>query len=189
MGNYPPGDCTVKLYYPDWQGSNTGCLNDGQEPYYMLNNADHFLSNTLQQCCDKFYLWNLYTCTGTTPTLSNGDYYPDWEDASAGTCKNDGAFPEYMLANQGHYLSTTLEKCCKKFYHWDVNTCMGTSAVGSGEWYVEWTSYSCAQDCEGASPCGGLAESWDETFSTLDQCCKAKLPWVSLRACREASDP
>ena len=177
----------MRLYYPDWAGDNKKCLNDGEEPNYMLFNAHHFLSNTLQECCDRFYQWNLYGCTGITPTLSNGEYYPDWENSSTGTCKNDGGFPEYMLAEQGHYLSTTLEKCCKKHYHWDINKCMGISGTGSDEWYVDWETYTCAQDCDGASPCGGLAQNWFETFSSVDECCRAKLPWMSISACRAAS--
>ena len=38
-------------------------------------------------------------------------------------------------------------------------------------WYVDWSSYQCRQDCEGPSPCGGFANSWDQTFTTLRQCC------------------
>jgi hypothetical protein len=38
MGRYPPDhdDCNVMLFYPDWAGSNEGCIDDGKEPYYML---------------------------------------------------------------------------------------------------------------------------------------------------------
>jgi hypothetical protein len=32
MGRYPPDhdDCNVMLYYPDWNGSNQGCVGDGK---------------------------------------------------------------------------------------------------------------------------------------------------------------
>ena len=32
MGRYPTDhdDCNVMLYYPDWNGSNKGCLDDGK---------------------------------------------------------------------------------------------------------------------------------------------------------------
>ncbi len=32
MGRYPPDqdDCNTMLFYPDWNGSNKGCLDDGK---------------------------------------------------------------------------------------------------------------------------------------------------------------
>ncbi len=32
MGRYPPDhdDCNVMLYYPDWDGANEGCTDDGK---------------------------------------------------------------------------------------------------------------------------------------------------------------
>ena len=32
IGRYPPDrdECTVKLYYPDWNGANNGCTDDGK---------------------------------------------------------------------------------------------------------------------------------------------------------------
>ena len=31
-GRYPPDadDCITKLFYPDWNGSNEGCVDDGK---------------------------------------------------------------------------------------------------------------------------------------------------------------
>ena len=33
MGRYPPDhdDCNVMLFYPDWEGANEGCTNDGKQ--------------------------------------------------------------------------------------------------------------------------------------------------------------
>jgi hypothetical protein len=218
MGRYPPDDdCNVMLFYPDWNGSNEGCIDDGkyayiaryveicmqheltdlssysfiylfcfcigQEPYYMLSNHDFFLSNTREECCKKFYAWDLYSCTGTAPTLTNGEYYPDWSGGS-NTCVKDGEIPDYMLYNnQAWYLSTTLQKCCEKHFYWNINECLGTSpddsAVGTDKWYVEWDTNTCVQDCVGASPCGGIAETWDQLYSSKEQCCNERLPWIS----------
>ena len=35
MGRYPPDhdDCNVMLYYPDWNGANKGCIDDGKTRY------------------------------------------------------------------------------------------------------------------------------------------------------------
>ena len=150
-----------------------------------MNDYHHYLSNTLEECCEKFYSWDLFKCNGVTPILTNGDFYPDW-DGRTDTCLNDGNFPPYMLNDQSHYLSATLEQCCKKHYGWAKSQCLGTSAAGSSKWYVDWTSYSCVQDCEGGNPCGGHAENWDELYSSKEKCCRAKLPWMRLRACLTA---
>ena len=145
----------------------------------MLGNANYFLSNNKEDCCKKFYEWNYYPCTGTTPEGS-GDYYPDWNGSPA-TCKNDGNMPDYMLRPDSApwYLFDTLKDCCEKYFNYDLNNCLGssgTTVTGSLKWYVKYSANTCVQDCVGASPCGGLAEgSWVETFSTKNACCNAKM--------------
>lgn len=178
MGRYPPDhdDCNVMLYYPDWNGANEGCADDGQEPYYMLSNAPYFLSNTREECCKKFYEWNYISCTGTIPETS-GDYYPDWTGASSSpsTCLSDGKMPHYMLTSQQWYLSSTLKECCERHFYWDLNNCMGTQVAGTGKWYVKYDASTCVQDCVGSSPCGGIAQSWEETFNDKNTCCEKKM--------------
>eukprot|EP00984_Skeletonema_dohrnii_P029480 scaffold20142_cov80-Skeletonema_dohrnii-CCMP3373.AAC.3 len=180
MGRYPPDhdDCNTMLYYPNWGGTNEGCVDDGQEPYYMLSNHQYFLSNTREECCKKFYEWDFYTCTGTMPELTNGEFYPDWSGGGTSTCRADGKIPDYMISNQKWYLSTTLKKCCERHFYWDINECLGTTAVGTDKWYANYEDAKCVQDCSGASPCGGVANFWEELYSTKEQCCKTKLGWL-----------
>ena len=45
------------------------------------------------------------------------------------------------------------------------------------KWYVKYESNTCVQDCVGSSPCGGIAESWDEVFKDKKECCEKKLWW------------
>ncbi len=146
----------------------------------MLSNHHYFLFNTREECCKKFYGWNYYACVGTSPVLTNGEYYPDWSGSgsSTSTCLNDNKMPSYMLTNQAWYLSTTLEKCCKRHFSWNVKECLGTSAEGSNEWYVRYEENTCVQDCSGASPCGGIADSWQELYSSKAKCCQEKLYWI-----------
>ena len=143
----------------------------------MLSNHQLFLSNTKEECCEKFYEWDYYTCTGTKPELTNGEFYPDWSGKGS-TCLDDGEMPDYMLSNQKWYLSTTLKKCCERHFYWDTNECLSTEAVGTDKWYVSYEDEKCVQDCGGASPCGGVANPWDELFSSKELCCKDKLAWV-----------
>ena len=152
----------------------------GKEPYYMLGNAQYFLSNSIEECCEKFYEWNFYECSGTTPELTHGEWYPDWSGGGS-TCLADGEIPvpDYMLSNQNWYLSTTLEKCCERHFYWDINECLGITVVGTDKWYVSYEDMKCVQDCSGgALPCGGVANPWEELFNSKEKCCKEKLSWV-----------
>ena len=157
----------------------------GQEPYYMINNYDYFFFNSLQECCEKFYPWDIYKCTGTSPTLTNGQYYPDWSGDNSNTCLYNGEtpVPEYMLINQNYYLSTTLEKCCKKHFVWNINKCLGNSGaseVGTNDWYVDWnwSDTVCVQN-KGSN----LADSWDQLYNSKEECCKKGLFWIDKRKC------
>ncbi len=145
----------------------------------MLSNYDYFLSSSLEECCKNFYNWNLSDCLGTTPALTNGEYYPDWEDSH--TCVKGGDIPKYMYISQSHYLSPTLQKCCEKHFHWELNECMGTSVnavyEGTKKWYVKWIDDVCLQDCDGELPCGGPAETWNDLYSSREQCCELHLSW------------
>ena len=113
----------------------------GFEPYYMLTFAQYFLSTTREECCEKFYYWDYYDCTGTSPPRS-GHYYPDWSKVSSYTCLNDEKMPKYMLTNgnQRWYLSKTLKECCEKHFEWDVIKCMGIENEGTGKWYAKYTA-------------------------------------------------
>jgi len=141
----------------------------------MLSNHQYFLSNTREECCKKFYEWNYYSCTGTRPKL-NGEFYPDWSGKSTtSACLNDNKMPEYMIQNQAWYLSKTRSECCKRHFNWDFNNCMGTTNAGTRKWYAKYDATTCVQDCVGASPCGGVAESWDELYQDKTTCCKQKM--------------
>ena len=156
----------------------------GKEPYYMLSNHQYFLSNTREECCKKFYEWNYYSCTGTRPKMNDGEYYPDWTGASTtSTCLNDNKTPEYMLNNQKWYFSKTLRQCCERHFAWEINKCMCNTVVGTNKWYVNYDAKTCVQDCAGASPCGGVAESWVSAqgglFGSKKECCDKKLWYES----------
>ena len=159
----------------------------------MLQNKDYFLSNSLLECCEKFYGWDVYGCTGTAPVLTNGEFFPDWE-GGGDRCTSDGEIPIYMLSNQKYYLSQTLEDCCEKHFSWNKNDCMGNTMTGTNKWYVVYGSKeTCLQDClttSGNQFCGGLVPSWQEEdglFDTQEQCCEETLSWLSKKQCIENS--
>jgi hypothetical protein len=169
-------------YYADWLGDDT-CKNDGGAPSYMIANPTQWLYSTLSDCCSAHYSWKKNECLGTSASASSGKYYPDWAGDNEG-CLNDGKEPEYMAQYESMWMHSTLEACCKANYSWMLTSCMGSSSsAGSTDWYMDFGSNKCVQDCTGASPCGGLAESWDIKYSTQDKCCEERM-WWDTKSCK-----
>jgi len=122
------------LFYPDWEDTMS-CINDGKKPYYMQMETGHWMKNTREECCKRFFEWEYFDCIGTEPPASD-EYYPDWSNWDGPTCVNDGEMPQYMLSIPSS-LHPTLEECCKKHFGWDFKACMGPSFVHqmlSGMW-------------------------------------------------------
>jgi len=134
-----PGTCSRALFYPNHAGTDTGCIDDGNEPAYMTNNANLYMYATLAECCKERYLWNYIDCSGTK--TSNTDmYYPAFTSAT-NVCKNDGAQPQYMNNSPNHWLHTKLVDCCKTNYSWNYAQCMGTAGAAAPAtttlWYAD----------------------------------------------------
>ncbi|KAL7465342.1 hypothetical protein ACHAXS_005670 [Conticribra weissflogii] len=184
------------LYYPDWGGVNKSCKNDGRQPSYMSNDPSVWMYKDLKLCCKARYSWNLNECMGTSePASTTGSkmWYPDWKGY---VCVQDcvGAAPCGGLAENWDPLYNTVESCCNTKLNW-VTECVsksgGTITATSGgttvaatsttskKWYVDYDSNSCKQDCVGAAPCGGAAESWEDLYPSVSTCCKGKLWWVT----------
>ncbi|KAL7447635.1 hypothetical protein ACHAXS_000031, partial [Conticribra weissflogii] len=112
-----PNDSHSQLFYPDWEGTNRGCLNDGKEPLYMRSNRDIWLHETLQECCEMNYPFMLDDCMGVKATATGGFspsslsrfYYPDWENSDT-FCVNDGNEPQYMKNSPDIWMFPTLSE-------------------------------------------------------------------------------
>ena len=107
-------------FYPDWHGENTGCLNDGNQPDWVTANALYYISDTLEECCIKFYQWNYVECTGLKP--GTGKWYMQY---STGKCVKDcedqtdcGGY-----AADWDNLWDSKMTCCLKQKWWDVTNC------------------------------------------------------------------
>ena len=106
------------LYYPDWEGANTGCLNDGNQPAYITSNPSLYMYSTLSECCKARYSWTLSTCdpSGSSgPTGSSGSalWCMSW---SLGKCAQTCEFWDYTYATQS--------QCCSQRMWWDTAGCM-----------------------------------------------------------------
>mmetsp|Transcript_21373 Transcript_21373/g.43482 ORF Transcript_21373/g.43482 Transcript_21373/m.43482 type:complete len:523 (+) Transcript_21373:702-2270(+) len=166
-------------YYPDWVTRDT-CVNDGNEPDYMSTNPEVWMHVTLESCCSRNYLWDYDNCIGggggggvatTVVPPSAGLYYPDWENTDI--CLNDGNEPAYMSSNPTAWMLETLFACCEKYYSWKQDACMGgDGASATGQWFVDWNSFTCIQD-----QLGTLANSWDILHNSEQECCDTMVPW------------
>jgi len=70
------------------------------------------------------------------PVLETLIWYPDWGTASH-TCKNDGEAPMYMVLT-GLYFETSVQKCCERFFSWDLVGCAGSAANVPTGFYPNW---------------------------------------------------
>lgn len=198
-GNHPQ-ECATTLWYPDWQGTNLGCLRDGNEPLYMVQNPTNFIYSDKASCCAEHYSWNEASCLGgiggtsishgTSAASSGSKYYADWTSGSddSDTCKNDGNAPEYMINNAATWLWDTLADCCAKHFGYKLAECNGSSTATSttsayaGFYYPDW-----AGDNEGCEQNSGttLAPEYMSSasnadhylFATLDECCEQHYSW------------
>lgn len=123
-------------------------------------------------------------------------WYPDWHGGT-GTCKNDGEYPFYMnrYSPWGSYFKNTLKECCDHYFSWAYNNCVSlgggsTDTLESDEYYFDYQSESCKQNCLKDTPgknCGGLADGWMKRFDTAEKCCEEKLWWVNQGKCKADS--
>ena len=140
----------------------------------------------------RAYLLAATTALVHTTALANV-WYPDWQGGT-NACLNDGDEPLYMT--KGSYTETTQELCCKRYYLWNLNACMGTTGaviVGTAKWYVDYEGGKCQQDCADASTpagCtrfGGLAAGSDTLYEDETKCCEGKLGYMALALCEANS--
>jgi len=172
------------LYYPAWGTSET-CFNDGNQDDYMNNNPSLWMFTTLEDCCKRYYSWDVVKCLSSDSSFVDPTkdlFYPDW--GKTNTCINDGQAPPYMKKASSVWLYTSLEDCCSRYYSWDKEcTKAGGGNVPSASpkrdgWYAHYQSESCVKSCEGPSPCAGVAEIWDILYTTKEECCQQRLWWI-----------
>ena len=188
-------ECASTLWYPDWEGSNKGCLRDGNEPLYMVTNPAGFIFSDKRSCCEEHFSWGFNVCMGGIggTNISHGSgssnaagsdsgsgdkYYADWTSGDD-TCKNDGNAPDYMVNADAVWLYDDLNSCCEQFFSYKLAYCKtggGTvSYTGTDKWYASWDDATCFKDCavEGTD-CGGPADYYqtNNLFDSKAKCCK-----------------
>lgn len=62
----------------------------------MSNHSQQWLFDTIEDCCNRYYSYDLGTCLKSDPSYvdpTDSLYYPNWE---TDICVNDGEAPAYM---------------------------------------------------------------------------------------------
>lgn len=181
------GPCARALFYPDWSGTNEGCIADGNEPKYMTSNHKHYLYVTIEECCHEHYDWDYIACTGKVNKRNNRLYYPDWLGSPQG-CGTGGGQPKYMNAAPEWWLYETLEQCCKTNFEWFLADCLGDEAPTAPSpsspsapgmtyrWYPDWLNGNEICKNDGQEP-GYMSSGQGFLHDTQKSCCNQNFSW------------
>ena len=187
----------ISKWYPAWGGQSNACLNDGNAPYYMKISRGYYESS-LDACCERFFSWDIYTCTGASGTvpLPRG-FFPNWggsETKCFNSTETAKTMPDYIRQNSEQWLDDDVQSCCEKHFNWAYSYCISLSggspsASATDKWYVNHKEEVCQQDCpeKGGGPCGGLVKPWDTLNETAASCCQEKLSWIASSTCEARS--
>jgi len=154
------------------------------------------LYDTPASCCENTLSWiapafceatsNSTTFSGTEKWYADYQHEKCVQDCATSTSATCGG----LLMSASVDLFDTVDSCCSGKLGWvgsescqaeSTNTALSSS--GSSKYYASQKLQRCVQDCVGSAPCGGLAESWDEVFTSSSQCCQQKLWWLERSAC------
>jgi hypothetical protein len=167
----------------------------------MMNNPQQWMYPDIEGCCKKYYSWDVHGCIiesdGTSERLTPPGFYPNWgysEDKclnSTAQIGQENSLPDYMANNPRQWIYDDIEGCCKKYYSWDVNSCIvksgGTVTIEyTNKWYVSQDEQICQQDCledPSAPTCGGAVEAWNGLYDSVEACCAYKLYWIPSATC------
>ena len=178
--------CARALYYPDWEGENKACTNDGNEPAYMIANPGMYMFSSQADCCAEHYSHNEGVCLGNgVSSLASGDrWYPDWTQGVE-ACKNDGNAPQYMLDKEALWLYDDRDSCCTRYFEYKQYACMmdGSGPAPTGHYYPDWEGDNKACLLDSATT---PAPEWMTSrhtandqfmFDSLEECCEQHYAW------------
>lgn len=120
----PPSHLPFKItgiFYPDWDGDNKKCLEDGNEPEHMVLDPDMWLYDNLEECCERYYPgWNKNVCMGSEGSglwyvnYAKGKCMTDCEVGNGNMCGGVA-----NLAPDELFMSP--KTCCAKKLPWVLN--------------------------------------------------------------------
>ncbi|KAL7471237.1 hypothetical protein ACHAXS_011542 [Conticribra weissflogii] len=186
-----------------WYSDGTMCVQDcvGVAPCKKLTNAYADLDADEDACCTNQLGWMdngicVATSVGGTTPSGSGNWYVDYENKR---CVQDcptstTGSPCGGLAESHEQLFTTAAACCaSRLSYFAAGFCeansLRTPYLGSFDWYVDYQTNLCVQDCDSGVTCGGIIED-SSTFLHADAstCCNEKLRWLNQDTCTSNSE-
>jgi hypothetical protein len=103
-------------FYPDWENNGDTCLEDGNEPEYMVIDTT-WLSDSLEECCARFYNWDTNSCMNVQ---GSGMWYADQLNGKCVVdCEESGGEMCGGLADlHSDRLFPDARTCCEEKLHW-----------------------------------------------------------------------
>jgi len=118
------GTALSGLWFPDWEGSDDTCKNDGSEPEYMALNPESWMHSSKEDCCEANFGWMLNECLGSSANATD-KWFMDWtlfkckKDCDVGTGPSCGG-----RANSWDGLFDTRSACCAEKAAWNPTDCL-----------------------------------------------------------------
>jgi len=188
------------IFYPNWWVGNGGkCLEDGQQPIYMILDPSLWLYDSLEGCCDRYFSgWNKNKCMNERG--SGFWYVKDATGKCAVDCKGgNGSICGGLASQFSDDLFADPKSCCESKLNWlltdfcEADSLGNNCYCGTGKWYRGDTAGSdvCVRDCDescGGSTCGGIIEdSYFIFHDSAEACCDSEYEWIETELCARRS--
>mmetsp|Transcript_8201 Transcript_8201/g.14313 ORF Transcript_8201/g.14313 Transcript_8201/m.14313 type:complete len:205 (-) Transcript_8201:518-1132(-) len=130
----PPG-----VFYPNYGGSETKCLNRTERvetmPNYMRRNLEKWLEDDIESCCGKYYKWAYSDCISLSGNIPFAPATRKWyanqlADICQQDCPEEGGGSCGGFAKPWDALYETPTACCAEEISWIVSpACEARSTI------------------------------------------------------------
>ena len=129
VGEGVGGTAGTGRFYPDWASNSGTCLEDGAEPMYMVKDPTLWLSDSLVECCLRFYQWDTNSCLNMGS--GSGLWYVDPLTSKCVTdCPVDNGQTCGGLANVfSDRLYSNPRSCCEQELQWRLTDFCEVSCI------------------------------------------------------------
>jgi hypothetical protein len=147
----------------------------------MSNDPQQWLFDSIEDCCDKYYFWDMRSCLGSDPSYVDPTtvlYYPDWE---SGVCIRDGNAPDYIRNQHTFWMFESLSDCCKQYHSYNYNACITSEGdvvdPTATMYYPDWDGSNNGCIADGNAPDYMVANPSHWMFESLSECCERFYSW------------
>eukprot|EP00578_Thalassiosira_sp_NH16_P025614 CAMPEP_0181100192 /NCGR_PEP_ID=MMETSP1071-20121207/13063_1 /TAXON_ID=35127 /ORGANISM="Thalassiosira sp., Strain NH16" /LENGTH=780 /DNA_ID=CAMNT_0023182907 /DNA_START=66 /DNA_END=2405 /DNA_ORIENTATION=+ len=180
-----------KYFYPDMYGKQNCVFDSDYYDWMMGANKDHYLYITPDGCCATWYPGK-EDCPNFDskitpkqldykPYASEGFFYPHLNGSN---CRFGRNYPMWMKLSPKHYLYTTPDECCSKWYPNESNCPLreddgvqeGYFWVVDEAFYPNWKGNGCGHGNDYPEWMADVTQRDVHLFKTAEDCCKLWFP-------------